>query len=91
MNVECIVYRLNSIRNAKLGDKRNEFTLTTVDHTKAKDFVLDALDAAPNSEGAVLIKFQDKLFLCSRDVNQPNVDYIRQECIYHPFAEHFSS
>ena len=50
----------------------------------------DSLDQVPPGRGYALVKWSNRLFICEKDSNDPDLNYVRHEITYHPMAEHFT-
>lgn len=90
---QILVYRFNGLHNAKLNADRDIFSLRDVDVDKPAEFkhaVQDALDEVPPGKGYVLIKWSDKIFIAEKDVNTPELSYVRHQIKYHPLVDKFT-
>lgn len=90
---QILIYRYNGLHNAKEGVDRNSFTITNVEGTDKDCFrmaIEDALDSVPSGKGYVLIKWKNRLFICEKDLNNPEVSYVRHEIAYHPLQDKFT-
>jgi hypothetical protein len=90
---QLIVYKLNGIHNAKQGIDRNLYTLKNVNVETTQEFkqtIEDSLDEIPAGKGYVLVKWSNKLFICEKDANNPNVGYVRTATKYHPLMHLFT-
>jgi len=71
------------------GGERNRFEIVDVDDVqKVKDTVRFCLSKI--AAGHVLVKWDNKLFVCERDNVNPDKDYIRHEVSYHPLMNKFT-
>ncbi len=90
---QILVYHFNGLHNAKEGVPRNHFTLTDVDVSDKLGFrtaIEDALDQVPPGRGYALVKWDNRIFICEKDSNNPSLNYVRHEVLYHPLAEKFT-
>ncbi len=91
MQGQLIVYHFNGLHNAKEGVERNQFTLLNVpDTVDFRTFIEDTLDTVPPGKGYVLVKWKDRMFICEKDLNNHNLNYVRHEVRYHPLANQFT-
>ncbi len=88
---QYLIYHFNNLDNAKAGCPRNIFERKDVETlSEFKPAIEEALDQVFPGKGYVLVKWNKKLFICEKDLNNPNTDYIRTEVKYHPLANQFT-
>lgn len=90
---QLLIYRFNGLHNAKEGVDRNHYRIEDVSVKTKEEFkekVHDALDEVPPGRGYVLIKWDGKVFIAEKDPNNPKVEYIRHQIIYHPLLSAFT-
>ncbi len=89
---QIMVYRYNDLSNAEVGRQRNIYTLRDVKVETASEFkeaVQEALDEVPPGKGYALVRWNGRTFKCEKDKNNPHVDYVRHEILYHPLLSAF--
>lgn len=89
---KLLVCRYNGLFNAKPNEPRNLFTKIPVSVEKPEQFkeiIHQALDTFPPGKGYVLVSYKDKYFICEKDANDPEGDYVRHEITgnHHPFLD----
>lgn len=90
---KLLLYWYNSLENNKPGLKRNRFTIKPISVGTPKEFqheIETSLDSIPPGKGYVLVGWNKKFFICEKDINNPEVPYVRHEVKYHPLASHVS-
>jgi hypothetical protein len=88
---QILVYRYNGIWNAKENADRNLYTLKNVETKEQfKPMILEALDEVPPGRGYVLARWAGKTYICEKDSNDSNKNYVRHEILYHPLLSAFS-
>jgi hypothetical protein len=90
---QILIYRFNTVENAKKGNPRNLFTIKDVVTEKPDEFkhaVQDALDEVPPGKGYLLVKYHGKIHIVEKNPNHPELEYIRHEIKYHPLANQFT-
>jgi hypothetical protein len=89
MNAELIVIKLNTVsRNT------NEWIEPELieSETNFKSIIQEKFNTVLKGiPGNVLVLFNGKLFLCERNNLNPDGPYVRQEIMWHPLAEKFTS
>ena len=88
---ELLVVVYNDRRNAYEGS-RDAFTKVEVaDKEAIKQTIQDQFNGPlAKHVGCVVVKFDDKIWLCERDTVNPKKIYTRHEITYHPLAQHFT-
>jgi hypothetical protein len=90
---QILIYHYNGLANAVAEADRNIFRLKDVNEPTAdlfKERILESLDEIIPGTGYLLVKWNNKLFLCEKDTNNPNVPYVRHELQWHPLQFAFS-
>lgn len=90
---QILVYRFNGLHNAKIGVDRDIHSLRDISSETPNEFkhhVQDALDEVPPGRGYVLVKWSSKVFIVEKDVNQPNLPYVKHEVKWHPLMKLFT-
>jgi hypothetical protein len=88
---QILVYRYNDKNNAKPGMKRNCYTLIDVnDRTQFRDMIINALDSVHAGKGYVLAKWNGNMFICEKNLNNPEENYVKHSVGYHPLQNVFS-
>ncbi len=90
---QILVYQFNDLSNAKEGVDRNRYSIRKVQVETKKEFksaIEDSLDEFPPGKGYALVRWGGRNFLCEKDVNNPQRDYVRHEISYHPLLTKFS-
>jgi hypothetical protein len=88
---QILVYRFNGLWNSKPNVDRNLFTVRDVDNVAVfRSMIEEALDEVPPGKGYVLARWSGKTFICEKDVNKPEIGYIRHEVLYHPLLSKFT-
>lgn len=90
---QLIVYRYNNLINAKPDVDRNLYVLKDINAATKEGFqqiVEDSLDEVPMGAGYVLVKWNNRLFLCEKDTNNPGHPYVKHEVSYHPLSKVFT-
>jgi len=89
---QIIVYHYNGLYNNSKGFTRNNFTIKDIELKTKEEFpvaIADSLDEVPPGQGYALVKWNNRMFICEKDLNNPTVDYIRHEISYHPLMNNF--
>jgi len=88
---QLIAIRYNGRFNA-YGGARNVFTKVEVtDKGKIKEAILETFKGVLGEHpGCVLVKFDNKMFLCERDTVNKEKVYTRHEVAYHPHMKEFT-
>lgn len=91
---QILVYHYNGLHNSKTGSPRNVFNLKTPFNVKTKEEfqeeILRALDEVPPAKGYVMVKWNKRTFICEKDLNNPDTDYVRHEINWHPLLHSFT-
>lgn len=90
---QIIVYRYNSLINSRKGVPRNIYTLKDINVATKEQFrqsIEDSLDEIPPGKGYALVKWNGRMFLAEKDLNNPLKDYVRHEVSYHPLQKIFT-
>lgn len=90
---QILVYHYNGLHNAKPDAKRDIHSLRNVSVENNEGFrksIEDALDGVPPGRGYALVKWSDRMFICEKDSNNPELNYVRHEISYHPLMNLFS-
>ncbi len=90
---QIIVYRFNGLHNSKPDVERNLFTLKDIrveTGDKFRETIMETLDQIKPGEGYALVKWNSKMFICEKDTNNPEIDYVRHSVGYHPLADKFT-
>lgn len=88
---QILVYRYNGLHNAKPGVKRNYHTLIDInDKNEFRNKIIDSLDCVQAGKGYVLVKYNGKMFICEKDLNDYEKDYVRHNINYHPLQNVFT-
>lgn len=90
---QIMVYRYNGLDNAKPNVDRDIYHLKNIEVDSKQEFqqsIEMALDEVAPGKGYVLVKWNDRLFMCEKDPNNPNLDYVRHELTYHPLLKKFN-
>ena len=90
---QIIVYKFNNLTNAKESFPRNVYSLRDVSVKTGEEFrriISFALDEFAPKDGYILVKWNNKMFICEKDTNNPDKDYVRHELTYHPLESMFT-
>lgn len=90
---KILVYHFNDLSNAKKGVDRNIHTIHNINVDTKEAFrsaIADSLDLVPPGKGYVLVHWSGRNFICEKDLNNPNKDYVRREVNYHPLLTKFN-
>jgi hypothetical protein len=90
---QLIIYRYNGLVQSRDGADRNLYTLKDIKAVTVEGFreqIEMALDEVPPGKGYALVKWNGRMFLCEKDVNKPEVDYVRHEVKFHPLQSVFT-
>lgn len=90
---QILLYHYNSLSNSKENDKRNDFSLKTVQVETSEQFresITDSMDHIRPGQGYALVKWSGRMFICEKDLNQPSIPYVRHEIKYHPLNHVFT-
>ena len=88
---QILVYRFNGLWNAKENADRNLYTLKDVETKEEfKPLILEALDEVPPGRGYVLIRWDNKTYICEKDSNDHDKGYVRHQILYHPLLDKFT-
>lgn len=90
---QILIYRYNNLLTTREGNETNRYTLQDVTSPNAESFrqaIEDSLDTIPAGGGYSLVKWDNRFFQCEKDVNNPDVPYVRSEISYHPLFEKFT-
>lgn len=89
---QALIYRYNNIYNSTQG-QRNKFALVDINANTKEEFrnaIQHYLEGIKPGTGYLIVKWNGKHFICEKDLNNPEVDYVRIELKYHPLLNKFT-
>jgi hypothetical protein len=88
---EMLLYTYNDLKNSTGNSDRNLYTIRSIagDKNQIQEEIAISLDETPPGTGYTLVKWNNKLYICEKDIQNPDIPYIKREIKYHPLMTKF--